>query len=61
MNFEMCVSFIEIRCSTTRGLNADFTFQGEMGPEGLRGLPGEEGKKGAKVRSIIIFNLHMFI
>lgn len=28
-------------------------FQGEMGPEGLRGLPGESGSKGAKVRFIL--------
>lgn len=28
-------------------------FQGEMGSEGLRGLPGETGNKGAKVRFIL--------
>lgn len=39
-------------------------FQGEMGSEGLRGLPGESGNKGAKVRFIsplLNFNLSLGI
>lgn len=33
------------------------SFQGEMGSEGLRGLPGETGIKGAKVRfSLLLSN-----
>lgn len=39
-------------------------FQGEMGSEGLRGLPGESGDKGAKVRFIsplLNFNLSLGI
>lgn len=47
------ICFIEIHHSTTMGLNTDFMFQGEMGPEGTRGLPGEEGTKGTKVRGAV--------
>lgn len=34
------------------GFTLIMLFQGETGPEGLRGLPGESGIKGAKVRFI---------
>lgn len=34
-------------------------FQGEPGPEGLRGLPGEGGNKGTKV--IILLLLQVFV
>lgn len=47
-------TFCEKHCSATRELTIDFTFQGEMGPEGLRGLPGESGNKGAKVRRAVL-------
>lgn len=32
-------------------------FQGESGPEGQRGLLGEQGKKGSKVETILFQEL----
>lgn len=59
LSLSRCVSTRNIITPQEGSLLISLMFQGEMGSEGLRGLPGESGNKGTKVgrKNCIIISL----